>query len=449
MPFPSYSGWQVVLDDPAVAVSRTALDINNPTSGIQIGGTSSGTGPDWGDSQFTQMMAQQGQWGSAPADFIVPNRTITIPLGLGMGGSSNPNANTAFANLREKVGLLQREGGWLKRQRQGQPALYLDVVDAQLTVPDVWGETAGVEPGVTLTLVTLPDWYGDEIALDSISCTGYCATVLTAGGTPATIQGDYNARCRIQVTDRSGNAQNEMYWGVRSRYYSNTATAALVFPVENGATMAGSQFPTVGQFISSSHWGIVGSAGPAPTHVGTYRVLARIMSAAANATFQLTWGLSAYSSATLNTPWKISAANAWYMANLGVVNIPLVPWNPGNGWSASVSEASGGATWWMDYVALVPLESAGWVPNANPGYGNEVQLGTDAIYDVLGGSLPWVLNGGAIGDLPRLPPSGLEARPVQLFVKPLRSDSSYDGSDPGVDAFTVQPYYRPCYMFRP
>lgn len=53
-----------------------------------------------------------------------------------------------------------------------------------------------------------------------------------------------------------------------------------------------------------------------------------------------------------------------------------------------------------------------------------------------------------IGDLPRLPPSGLEGRSVELFVKWSRGDFDQI-ADSGIDDGGVQALYRPCWLFVP
>ena len=52
------------------------------------------------------------------------------------------------------------------------------------------------------------------------------------------------------------------------------------------------------------------------------------------------------------------------------------------------------------------------------------------------------------GDLPRLPPSGLESRPIQIFVKPTRGDLD-TLADSGLDSLSVVPKVRPSFLFRP
>ena len=246
-------GWIVQLDPTAVSTNRTMLDINNPSTGIQIGGTSSGQGPDWGQSTITEYAAQQSRYGSTVADYVWPNRTITIPIVL---GNQSINPNTALQSLREKVALFQREGGIVRRQRNGALNLYADVVDAQLTVPDVWGEGGGYEPGVTLTLICLPDFYGDEISLDSVSATGVYTGVAASSGVAATILGDHPARLRLQVADTSGNNQLGCIWGLRSRHYDSAATAALFYEAEaltpvNGAAVTGLSGASGGSVVRS------------------------------------------------------------------------------------------------------------------------------------------------------------------------------------------------------
>jgi hypothetical protein len=52
------------------------------------------------------------------------------------------------------------------------------------------------------------------------------------------------------------------------------------------------------------------------------------------------------------------------------------------------------------------------------------------------------------GDLPRLPPSGLESRPVEVFLKASRGDMD-SLPDSGIDALSAQVFYRPSWLFVP
>lgn len=163
--------YTVILDPSAVATGRRELDLNSGPIRVAQAGI------DWGDAAITAFMADQQRYGSAPVEFRIPNRMVTIPLGLGMDDSDSEE--TVRSQLQQKVALLQREGGWLLRQTGSGPAMYADVVNATLHLPDVWGDGGGVEPDVVLTLECLPDFYGDEIALNTITATGECHAVLT------------------------------------------------------------------------------------------------------------------------------------------------------------------------------------------------------------------------------------------------------------------------------
>lgn len=62
--------------------------------------------------------------------------------------------------------------------------------------------------------------------------------------------------------------------------------------------------------------------------------------------------------------------------------------------------------------------------------------------------ITWSPVSNVIGDLPRLPPSGLEGRAVEFFVKISRGDLT-DLPDTGSDAFGIVPSYRPSWLVVP
>ena len=101
----------------AQSLTRTTLSLNQgPTGAINVGPD---PGIDWGEAQITAYEAEQETWGSTGRRFRVPNRIITIPLLLGGNGAA-ASAGDARQELHEKVALIQREGGWFKRQRRGR-----------------------------------------------------------------------------------------------------------------------------------------------------------------------------------------------------------------------------------------------------------------------------------------------------------------------------------------
>jgi hypothetical protein len=475
MGYPGYAGWQVILDPPELGGGRTPLDINSPDSGISIGGTDGGAGPDWGTAQLSQFMAMQGKWGSAPASFIAPNRTITIPLGIGMA-MNGVDPETALRNLSMKVALIAQEGGTLKRQRAGGAPLFADIVDATLDVPDDWLETGGIEPGVTLVLTTLPDFYGAEVTLDAIHCTGFCTGLLTLGGQAAVIPGDYPARCRLQVTDTSNHKQYAALWGLRSKYYSSLATAQLAYHASSdllplfgtsNVTLTGSYSPLVvrsATLSSAGTWSEMVALGYQPTatpltHTGTYNVWVRAYGSTSNLQLQLQWanGYQTFLNWTPNTPAIVPNGN-FAVLNLGLVSLQAPPVGSQQ-WSGALFAMSpaGGGTVSVDMVWLQPVDAAGTSQAAPFTNGSAAstpivylnattEFRSDGVWGAGLGGPGFYSTIPTIGDLPRLPPSGMEKQPVQLLMKLSRNEFSV--ADLGIDTFTVTPVYRPCYLTR-
>ena len=231
--------FDVRLDPPSVAVNRTELKLNDGPIRIDVAGI------DWGDAAIQAYMADF-QIGSSAVDYRIPNRTVHIPLFL--GADESDDFDWAKGRLMQKVGRMQQEGGWLQRQ----PGLYADVVNATLTFPDVWGESAGVEPNIVLQLECLPDFYGDEIMLDAMtvatSANAAAGLVSMPGnvmfgplqlsGAVARIRGNYPARCRLIVANSAiaPNYCQGLAWGLRGRYSDPNTTAISSFAGPNNAT---------------------------------------------------------------------------------------------------------------------------------------------------------------------------------------------------------------------
>ena len=137
MPGQSYV---VILDPPSLLPERTELNLN--TASIQVMG-GEGKGIDWGEAQIKAFMAEQ-RYGEVPTDYRVPNRIVQIPLVLGARQrGTTAEAASAQESLQQKVGLFQKEGGALMRERAGGgQKLFCDIVNASLTVPDIWAASS-------------------------------------------------------------------------------------------------------------------------------------------------------------------------------------------------------------------------------------------------------------------------------------------------------------------
>jgi hypothetical protein len=351
----------------AAAAGRTMLDLN--TGPIRVAGRQSGTGIDWGDAAIQAYTADQ-VYGTTPVDYRVPNRVVKIPLVLGMDESGSEE--TVRSQLQEKVALLQTESGWLLRQRSGGPAMYADIVNATLTLPDVWGETGAIEPDVVLQLECLPDFYGDEVTLDTLTATGVFHQVLKAAGAQAAVSGDYPARCRIVVTDTSGNDQKGLLWGVRSRHYDSAATAALFYEAEamtlvNGSTVAANVNDSAGDHVASTtlpagSWvtmlaTTLAAGGQPLTHTGSYRVWVRCFCSTAILKFRVQWGVGSLSVPITNDEAVLPGTQGEYLLDLGEIRLDAPPVGNMEWFGAfQVFDAAGGNVAAIDAVYLQPLD---------------------------------------------------------------------------------------------
>lgn len=359
--------WAVALDPAAVISGRTELSLNG--GGITV----DQKGIDWGDAQIEAFKATQ-KWGENTVAYRVPNRTVTIPLFLGGSALALGVEEEVRGKLRQKVGLLQREGGVLLRQRLGGSPLYADVMSASLVLPDVWGETGEVEPGVVLVLECLPDFYGEEIALDTLEGVGNLVSVLKLSGAQAAIGGDYPARARIVVTDKSGQSQRGCVWGARSKHYSSSATARLYYdaveltPINGAAEAIETPGTYSGKYISVTpetgvwHPFLEFKKGTENlTHLGSYVVWARVRATEPGVKLRLSWSEGNAVQPTENAAATIESKGTWELVNLGEVRFDKAPIGS-NIWTGLI-EANTGTTAYLtavDRIWLQPVdESAG------------------------------------------------------------------------------------------
>lgn len=462
--------WNVVLDPTSISTGRTQFPLNQGPIRIDQ------TGIDWGDAAIQAFMSDQ-RIGSEAVDYRIPNRQVRIPLFLGADESNTEEQ--VRSQLQQKTSLFQREGGFIMRQRANGPAMYADVVNATLTLPDVWGETGYVEPNVILTLECLPDFYGDEIQLDTQTATnGVFHQVLTQGGSQAQILGDAAGRARITVADTSNNAQMGLVWGFRSRYYDPAATASLFYEAEamtpqNGAaivsTVAGSSAGYAVRLASlpGSAWTTVLTTDlpgtGSLTHRGSYRVFARVFSSAAAAPqMRFQWQVGSLYTPLTNPASVLVSVNNWHIVDFGDIRVTTTPtgtyaWTGG----FQVYPAAAGDPFTIDTVFFVPLDDTAGRLEANLSLFattdcviaalGQVEMRFDGMYRPNPATAPWAPVSKVIGDLVRIPPSGIEQRVCELFVKPTRGDLDNDDNyaDAGIDAFTVQVRYRPVWIHRP
>lgn len=319
------SGETITLDPTGIATGRTQLDITSYVAAA---------GPNWGDAEIQAYVADQ-TYGSSVVDYRIPNRTITIPLNLRTLGATL--FSTTRASVQSKTGMFQREGGWIGRL-VGATQLYADVVSATLHLGGAWLQAyRDADVDAVLTLECLPDWYGDETVLSDHVET----TLPHLFFTEAAVAGTYPARVRIVVDNDQATDQHGLLWGVRSRQYSGTTTAALFYEAESlvkvngaaGTALAGASggtavtitSPPQGEWVSMLALQL--TAGSAWfTHTGSYRVWGRCYSAGAiPPSYRLQWGPASLSTPVTNAGAALAGTANFYLLDLGGIRIDAPP----------------------------------------------------------------------------------------------------------------------------
>jgi hypothetical protein len=107
----------------------------------------------------------------------------------------------------------------------------------------------------------------------------------------------------------------------------------------------------------------------------------------------------------------------------------------------------------VDWVGFAPMDAgSGWVAGsaASPGlFANQsLEVRTEGIFREAAGGGNWGPTPPAYGDLPRLPPAGLEARTSQIIVFTSRGDL-VGAPDSAVDDLSIRISYRPCWLHIP
>lgn len=455
----------IILDPDEIAEDRVEVDI---TPVIKV------EGPDWGDADIEAYMAS-ASIGESPVDYRLPNRKVKIPFSL--RDVDEVTYEDIRSQVQQKAALFQRESGWLKRDMDGIP-LFADVENAVLHLGGDWMATyGGADIDATLELECLPDFYGNVETLDMVAGTATITQVLQSGGADANLDGHYPGRVQMLVADTAGADRHGLIWGVRSRYYSSATTAALAIEAESMTVPVGGTITTrtgasggvsnnvVRNTLGTAVWAdqVVTdlTVGGALTHRGSYRVWARTYSSSTSQSVRFLWSVGELASPVTNATVTIPLANDFALIDLGEVRLDINPLG-GHKWTGHV-QAKGSGTLDIDQLLFQPLDEAagqliGYEASLEPGQiapaviyaARDCLLSTNGMFTMTSGGDGYMSMSEVYGDLPRLPTSGLEARPIELFVRATRGDLDTQPDTNGAsDTVTVAVTVRPSYLFRP
>jgi hypothetical protein len=221
--------------------------------------------------------------------------------------------------------------------------------------------------------------------------------------------------------------------------------------------------------MTSLHY--IGTSSTAQTHIGTFRVIARVRAPAANtgivslrAVWQPSVGRAQVENATvaLADPAGAAIEDRWMLADLGMISPPKAVTGTQGwlGWIESGSTVTNDDIY-VDWVMLIPVDEGSGEsvdPSAAPQMvaSGSVQVRYDgALASVSGGYLSPLDY--YEGDYLLVPPAGLEARTLRVIVKLARGDTGLGAptgtsemfSDPGIDDLSARLYYTPRYLVVP
>lgn len=358
-------------------------------------------------------------------------------------GTTAANTRTALSALQSKIAKLQREGGTFRRMFETGETITFDVLtvsnyDATHTDHEYY---LGNVVTVSFTLVCEPFGRGAEETLADHSETtlGYLKFVETL------VKGDVPAQAQVIVdNDEAVDDAYMMLWGERSRRYDSASSAALAFEAESCTDLGGGSTSVVADATASSgnvlrHSSLLVTYtdilavdnGTSATHVGTYRVFARVkcpFSNTGDVNVRLSWWAN-YGS--VNRPPVINAACAvpdtasWFLADLGIITIPVAEHGTQRWYGTLSAKATTGSDDIdVDYILLIPADEGS-------GEARGEEAGTDP-FMLVEPSLSLLLNHrtckieGAsntwgdpkyAGDYFFLQPSGSELRATELVFK--------------------------------
>lgn len=306
-------------------------------------------------------------------------RNRRISLTLDVKGSSAAQLEAKVKLIEQAVGRINRDavlsdyglGGTLKYTAPSGNAATFDVINASVVTETGIGYYAANFTQVALSFECKPFGRGDELVVGSGSTTTLPVLTILADGIP----GDVAALGRLVVSEDDADDQATFIWGARCRHYSSAATDALFWPCASttplnaGAAAAagptgayGSSSNTIyANALTTTYQDILKSTVSTTywTHVGRYRVLARVQAKSDNAgdvSVRASYSRGDLTAYTQGAAVETTAGQ-WVICDLGVVNLPPVI-TGSQRWEFRLQAASttAGDDVYANWIWLVPVD---------------------------------------------------------------------------------------------
>ncbi len=220
-------------------------------------------------------------------------------------------------------------------------------------------------PTLNVRLTCKPFGEGTEVSLGTVTSSDPLVTLEVTG-----VAGDVPALGRLVVTDAASQARRWAAWGLESRWYPTSSPPSLLIDstslVTTGyagvtATRSGAYSGASNNVISATlRTQVQAICGLGDlTHVGAFRPQLRFYASALTMGVRLTYQ-------TLDGPFRslsyyVPVAVGWNHVDLGLVTIPTAVLGTQR-WAGrieAVSTATGGETFQVDFLGLMPAEAFG------------------------------------------------------------------------------------------
>jgi hypothetical protein len=334
------------------------------------------------DSQWAFSADTEGE---RRANLRYRNRVITAQVLLDR--STSVLLESLENTLSQKVGKLAREGGELRFTYPTGTAITFNVLEASMNRVFDIADMAKFRARYEISFICEPFGLGTEVDMGDNTETTLPVLIFTETG----ILGDVPGLGRLVVDNDETSDQWWAIWGVennaRYTHTSSSGDGALFYEAENLTPLGTSTVP-VGSVTGASPVGagsnvvrnsdlatvfqaILLNALPTlnyPSHVGTFRVFARVQVATTNVgdvTLALAWSIDDSFNVTINREvtidedqWVSSAS--WRLVDLGTVTIPSPRSGSTQQWAGRLLARStvSGDDIDIDYLMYVPVDIA-------------------------------------------------------------------------------------------
>jgi hypothetical protein len=330
------------------------------------------------------------------------NRTITLKLLV----SPQSSMNAALGQVGTIVDKLRKASS----TTAGVPLVWTPgSASLSVTFTVLTGEITGLpisladeglmwmqqRPVINIELTCQPYGVGARVVYGSTATTSTPFQVLEL----ASIPGDIDALGELIVTDAATQSRRHVEWGLEGPLTYNSATSLLVDSddmVTSG--FSGAQATTTGAYdpnasgnnsvnltlVAGTTTAIAGTGNL--SHVGVFRVKARVQSGSLSNSFRLSW--KALDGPMNHNAWVLPISTSdWQELDLGTITIPAATLGTQR-WTGQIEIAaatSSPGTAVVDYLVLIPQADGYGVARAAYSYATGIATGYDAFVGTTAG----------------------------------------------------------------